>query len=394
MPDKNAAIHITAHRGDTESPERGALLRWFVSSAALSVPQASGPVAFSLLALNVTGDARGGAAMILAMTLAQVVGAVPITRLGKKRSEATFLKLLVLFRTLALMAVALCAYFEISFTWLVASAAIAGLVNGAAYGYLRALLNHLTTESKLPRAQGIAATLNEVTFVLGPVVASGLGTISPVFAIVVLALLGGVPAVLIPQVRAESADISTLVDGSLLTPAILLWLICAGAAGATVAAIEIGAVSLALKFNFEPALAILFTIPLCLASVSGGIWISVRNRLSSRRAVFTQLSIMTLGMGLVALGFSLTLTVIGAVLIGLVLAPLGTYYALILDRLAPRGKRPEVFALLRTSYALGIVFTSSVLTAVSLEIALIVIACSMLAITLYVGFVDASRHEG
>lgn len=394
MPDNNAAINAAAYAASPERLGRGALLRWFISSAALAVPQAASPVAFSLVALSVIGDAQGGAALILAMTLAQVVGAVPITRLGKKRSAATFLKLLVIFRTLALIAIALCAYFEVSFAWLVASAAIAGLVNGAAYGYLRSLLNHLTTESKLPRAQGIAATLNEVTFVLGPVVASGLGTISPVFAIVVLAIVGGIPALLIPQVDAKSADDTLQVSGSILTPAILLWLTCAGTAGATVAAIEIGAVALALKFDYEPALAILFTVPLCLASVAGGIWISIRNRLSSRKAVFAQLSIMTFGMGLVALGVSLAVTIIGAILIGLVLAPLGTYYALILDRLAPSDKRPEVFALLRTSYSIGIIFTSAVLTAISLEVALIVIAGSMLTITLYVGFVDPSRHEG
>lgn len=394
MPDINAAISAAAYPASAERPSRGTLLRWFISSAALAVPQAASPVAFSLVALSAIGDARGGAAMILAMTLAQVVGAVPVTRLGKKCSAATFLKLLVIFRTLALIAIALCAYFEVSFAWLIASAAIAGLVNGAAYGYLRSLLNHLTTESKLPRAQGIAATLNEVTFVLGPVVASGLGTISPVFAIVVLAIVGGTPAFLIPQVDAKSADDTLQVSGSILTPAILLWLTCAGTAGATVAAIEIGAVALALKFDYEPALAILFTVPLCLASVAGGIWISIRNRLSSRKAVFAQLSIMTFGMGLVALGVSLAVTIIGAIIIGLVLAPLGTYYALILDRLAPPEKRPEVFALLRTSYSVGVIFTSAVLTAISLEVALIVIAGSMLAVTLYVGFVDPARHEG
>lgn len=392
MPEKNAATNDAACPAPPERLGRGSLLRWFISSAALAVPQASSPVAFSLVALSVIGDARGGAAMILAMTLAQVLGAVPITRLGKKRSEATFLKMLVIFRTLALMAIALCAYFEVSFAWLITSAAIAGLVNGAAYGYLRSLLNHLTPEAKLPRAQGIAATLNEVTFVLGPVAASGLGTISPVFAIVVLAMLGGIPALLIPQVNAKSADNTPQVGGSVLPPAILLWLTCAGAAGATVAAIEIGAVALALKFDYEPEFAILFTVPLCLASVSGGIWISIRNRLSSRKAVFAQLSIMTFGMGLVALGVSLAVTVIGAILIGLVLAPLGTYYALILDRLAPQDKRPEVFALLRTSYAIGIIFTSAVLTAVSLELTLIVIAGSMFVITIYVGFLDPSRH--
>ena len=63
-------------------PGRRSLLRWFAASAALPVPQAAGPVAFSLVAQSLTGEASGGAAMILAMTLAQVAGAIPITRFG------------------------------------------------------------------------------------------------------------------------------------------------------------------------------------------------------------------------------------------------------------------------------------------------------------------------
>ena len=55
-------------------------------------------------------------------------------------------------------------------------------------------------------------------------------------------------------------------------------------------------------------------------------------------------------------------TIVGAVLIGFVLAPLGTYYSLILDRLAPPQRRPEVFALLRTANAVGVIFASAVLT--------------------------------
>ena len=78
--------------------------------------------------------------------------------------------------------------------------------------------------------------------------------------------------------------------GSGLSPSILLWLACAAAGGATVASIEIGAVALALNFGYEPALAIMFTVPLCLASVAGGIWVSVRNRMATRKAVLAQLS--------------------------------------------------------------------------------------------------------
>ncbi len=95
------------------------------------------------------------------------------------------------------------------------------------------------------------------------------------------------------------------------------------------------------------------------------------------------------GAAFAALGSSLATTVIGAILIGLVLAPLGTYYSLVLDQLAAPQERPEVFALLRTANAVGIIFASAVLTAVSLSSALIVVTCTMLAVTLTVGFVPA-----
>src|SRR5690348_4513187 len=79
---------------------RWPMLRWSISSATLVVPQAGGPIAFALVALSLTGDTRGGAAMILAMTLAQVAGAMPITRLGRSLPLAAFFKLLVAVRTL------------------------------------------------------------------------------------------------------------------------------------------------------------------------------------------------------------------------------------------------------------------------------------------------------
>jgi MFS family permease len=360
------------------------LLRWFVSSAALPVPQAAGPVAFSLVALSLTGDARGGAAMILAMTLSQMVAAVPITRLGRGVSSAAFLRALVGFRALALAAMTFCVHQEMSFAWLIVLAAIAGSVNGAAYGYLRSLLNHLTPVSRMPRALGIAATLNEVTFVLAPVAASGLGSQSPVLALVAMAVVGALPALVVPSAISAHVDELPHAEGSILTRQILLWLGCAAAGGATVAAIEIGAVALALKFGYAPALAILFTVPLCLASVAGGVWVSWRNRMASHRAIVLQLSVMTFGSALVAFTPSLSLTVLGAVLIGIVLAPLATHYALILDVLAPPQKRPEVFALLRMANAIGIIVTSAILTAASLSTALVVVAGIMFAATLAV----------
>ncbi|MBN9536761.1 MAG: MFS transporter [Reyranella sp.] len=379
-----------APRSDPRS-NRGLLLRWYISSGTLSVPQAAGPIAFSLVALSVTGDARGGAAMILAMTLAQVAGAIPIARLGNRLPLATVLRLLIVIRTAALASVALLAARDASYTWLVALAAVAGLVNGAASGYLRAVLNHLAPSSRMPRALAIAATLNEVTFVLAPVAASGLGTVSPAFGVLALAAIGAVPALLVPNVGPSHFTTSHGPSGSLLSAAIVLWLACAAAGGAAVAAIEIGAVALALSFGYEPALAILFTVPLCLASVAGGIWASVRNRMATRQGVLIQLSLMSVGAAFVALHHSVATTVMGAVLVGSVLAPMATYYSLVLDTLAPAQRRAEVFALLRTANAVGVIIASAVLTVVSLPVALVVVTALMIAVTIAVAMATAGR---
>jgi hypothetical protein len=179
--------------------------------------------------------------------------------------------------------------------------------------------------------------------------------------------------------------------GEGLSPAILLWLMCAAAGGAAVAAIEIGAVALALNFGYEPTLAIVFTVPLCLASVTGGIWVSVRNRMATRKTVLAQLLLMTLGSALAALNLSVTTTVVGTILIGSVLAPLATYYSLILDTLAPPQRRPEVFALLRTANAVGVIFTSAALTVASLSMALIVVTGLMVVATFAVAIASAKR---
>ena len=324
--------------------------------------------------------------MILAMTLAQVASAIPITRAGRWFAPTSFLRWLVVFRTLALSAVALLAHLGAPMIFLVVASAFAGAVNGAAAGYLRTVLNELAPASKLPRALGIAATLNETTFVLAPVAVSGLGTISPVFAVLAVAILGAIPALLIPTVGSSvSPDDVHTADASIISPSILLWLMCAAAGGATVASLEIGAVALALHFGYAPALAILFTVPLCIASVLGGIWVSVRNRMASRRAVVIQLAIMAFGAILAALQISMEVTVAAAVLVGTVLAPLGTYYSLVLDSLAPPRKRPEVFALLRTANAVGVIVVSAVMTAFSLSTSLIVVSCLMVAVVIVVG---------
>jgi hypothetical protein len=114
--------------------------------------------------------------------------------------------------------------------------------------------------------------------------------------------------------------------------------------------------------------------------------------MATRKAVVGQLSVMMLGAALAALTLSVVTTIVGAVLIGSVLAPLATYYSLVLDTLAPPHRRAEVFALLRTANAIGVIFASAVLTAVSLSMALIVVTGLMFVAALTVAIASA-RHR-
>lgn len=381
---------MTAPAPATVRPE-SRLLRWFGSYGTFAVPQAAAPIAFSLIALPLTGSASAGAAMMLAMTIAQVLGAVPLSRLGRRFAPVPFVRTLIGLRTLALIAIAVLAGIGAPFALVVAGAALAGLVNGAAYGTLRAVLNHLVPASRLPRSLGIAATLNEVTFVASPVIAAALGGISPQLAAWAMVLLGAAPLLLLPSIPSATAPGPEHRGSALrLSPMIVLWLVCGGASAASIAAIEIGAVSLAVSFGMPAAWGALFPVAICVTSVAGGVWVSIHNREPRRRTVLVWLGVTALGVAIVGFGHSVAATIVGALLVGAVLAPLATYYSLVLDRLVAPEHRAEVFALLRTANALGIITSSALISLVSLEATFTVVIAVMAVVLAVTGAVFTS----
>lgn len=356
-------------------PRRGDVLRWQVGYGTFGVPQAAAPIAFALVALAITGSAAAGAALVFAMTTAQVIGAVPLARLGTRFDSVHYLRALIVLRTIALAVLTVLSGTGAPLPWLVVPVVLAGLVNGAAYGYLRLLLNHLVEPARLPRALGVAATLNEVTFAAAPALAALLGAVSPTWALVAVTVLGVAPLLLIPGVPTPAA-------ARAVPPArprrpresigrgVALWLCCAGASGAVVAAIEVGAVSFALAFGLDAGWAFVFALMLCAGSVSGGIWVSVRNRVPGLPTVAVFLAVTTAAAGLILAGGHLVTTLAGAAVIGFLLPVLGTYYSLVVDRLAPPHRRAELFALLRTANNLGVIAVSGLLALLGLRAAL------------------------
>src|SRR4051812_37497630 len=99
----------------------------------------------------------------------------------------------------------------------------------------------------------------------------------------------------------------------------------------------------------------------------------------------------TRGSALAALDLSVATTVIGAVLAGSVLGSPG--HLLLAHPRCGRlpQRRPEMFALLRTANAAGVIFARAVLTVVSLSVALIVVTRLMIVATLAVAMASAGR---
>ena len=159
-----------------------------------------------------------------------------------------------------------------------------------------------------------------------------------------------------------------------------------------VSSIEIGAVSLAMTYGFAPAMGFIFTVALCAASVAGGIWVSVRNRVANRAVVVVQLALMTTGGALIAAQLSAAATIIGAVIVGTSMAPLSTYYSLMIDALSPSHRKAELFALARTMNALGIILTSASLTLTSLAVTQALATALIATATLAVGITSLSSR--
>src|SRR5699024_688863 len=124
---------------------------------------------------------------------------------------------------------------------------------------------------------------------------------------------GDGPVLLLPRIATATAPGPEQRRSRLrLTPIILLWLVCGGASAASISAIEIGAVSLAVGFGMPAAWGVLFPVALCVTSILGGIWVSIHNRMPRRRTVLAWLAVTALGVAAVGFGHSVAATVIGA----------------------------------------------------------------------------------
>ena len=383
-----AAAASTLAPGDRKS----GFGRWIAANVSVAVPLSMAPITFGFATLS-QGDLNGGALMVAAMTAAEVLGAVPIAAAGRRFSPTSHARLLAALRTVAFVGLALALAADASLVVLVVAASLAGVVNGALVGVLRAILNDTVTTDKLPRALGVAATANEVVFVSGPVLASALGGVSVVAAVGVMAIASAVPIGVLQRVPCRASRESPRVRVGSIPLGTGVWLFARVGMTACVASIEVGAVALAIREGLAPRAALLFVVPLCIASVLGGVWISIRNRRLGVPAVAVMLLSTAAAMLVVKSDAWIGMVIAAVVLVGLFLAPLSTAFSLFLDDLLPADRRAEGFALLRSSHAIGLIVASALIALISLDAAFLVAAALALISVVVVTATGMRRRQ-
>jgi DHA1 family inner membrane transport protein len=361
---------------------------WLGAQLLMIVPQAMAPIAFALATVGASGDVGIGAAMMAAMTGCQIVFAFPLSRWGRSRPPVDFLRLLILGRGSAFGLVAVAQLLGANPLVLVPLAGLAGLANGAIFGVFRTLLSEIIGAGQLPRAIALTATAAETVFVIGPVLAAVLGDVSGALPLFVMAGCALIPATLLRLLPPVTAPGFAIGRAGPISRALPIWLLCALAGSSAVACVETGAVAMALRFDRSASFGAVFAVILCLASVTGGAIITWANRSLPIVVVIGLLTIMLTG----SLGLGLSPHVPGAlagtVLIGLCMAPVSTYYSIVIEQLVAPDRRSEAFSVLRAAQGSGVVLSALLLTVLPIE-RVCLVAAGLL--TIAIGTVTATR---
>jgi DHA1 family inner membrane transport protein len=361
---------------------------WLGAQLLMIVPQAMAPIAFALATVGASGDVGIGAAMMAAMTGCQIVFAFPLSRWGRSRPPVDFLRLLIIGRGSAFGLVAAAQLLGGNPIVLVTMAGLAGMANGAIFGVFRTLLSEIIGAGQLPRAIALTATAAETVFVIGPVLAAVLGDVSGALPLFVMAGCALIPATLLRLLPPVTAPGFAIGRAGPISRALPIWLLCALAGSSAVACVETGAVAMALRFDRSASFGAVFAVILCLASVTGGAIITWANRSLPIVVVIGLLTIMLTG----SLGLGLSPHVPGAlagtVLIGLCMAPVSTYYSIVIEQLVAPDRRSEAFSVLRAAQGSGVVLSALLLTVLPIE-RVCLVAAGLL--TIAIGTVTATR---
>jgi len=340
--------------------ERQYVGRLVLSGLLARLPMGMIGLALLLLVRESGGSYAAAGAVSGSYFVATAIGAPIAGRLVDRRGQTTvLLPRAVIFPALLAGACAL-ALFNAPLVLIGAASAAAGALMPPVGASLRSLWPRMFTDPELrSTAYALEASLQEITFVVGPLLVALLtAAASPVLALAVAAAAGGVGTTLIalaPPVRAwrpEENRHGGSILGALESPGVLTIVSLSVCLGIGFGATEVGFPAFAEGHGG----AALGSIPLALfaaGSLVGGLVAGAWVTIPPLRLLRLSAVLLVLGVALPLFGWSLTSMAVLAFLAGLPIAPVVMAAYGLIDSVAKLGTVAEAFAWISTAVFVG-----------------------------------------
>jgi len=306
------------------------------------------------------GSYAAAGAVSGAYFVATAIGAPISGRLVDRRGQTRILLPRALAFPALLGGVCALALLDASLALIAAGAAGAGALMPPVGASLRSLWPRMFADAELrAAAYALEASLQEVTFVVGPLLVALLTTIaSPILALAVAAAAGGIGTTLIalaPPVRAwrpEEVRHAASILGALESRGVVTIIALSACLGVGFGGTEVGFPA----FAEDHGGAELGSIPLALfagGSLVGGLVAGARVTMTPLRLLRISAALLALGLAVPLLGSSLSSMAVLAFLAGLPIAPVVMSAYGLVDAVATRGTAAEAFSWITTAVFAG-----------------------------------------
>lgn len=319
------------------------------------------PLAFALLATEMTGSYRLGGVMMAVFIGAEIVAARFVGRLLDRIGVARGLRTLLVGSALGLCGLAAVSS---SPPLTVVFVVLTGFAAGGMSGGIRALLPKSVTAGFLERAVAIDAVVVELVVVSGPMAVAllaPLGGSAPVLGMAASYLLAVLFVPVVPTVPRPASKRLPLAT-------ITVWLLSSFGFGFLIGTVEVSSLPIARRLGGGPGIAVVIMAVVMAASIAGAglyAWLGPRLQADRRTKAAVFLTVMGLGGVLVAFGASWPLLIAGLVAVGVCIGPLNTSISMHLQLTLSDNHKAEGFGLIFTAQASGFALGSLAVSALS-----------------------------
>ncbi|MEA5116136.1 MAG: MFS transporter [Propionicimonas sp.] len=324
-----------------------------------------------LMVSGLYGSYELAGALAAANGAAWAIGTAVLSNLVDRYGQRRVMLPAVVASSIALALMVVFAVLQLPVWALFPPAIISGATGGAPGALVRARWSHITDDAhQLHTAFSLESSLDELTFVIGPVVATALATtVHPASGLVLPVVLSLIGAWLFYSQRATEPPVLPRVQAPSGQPALQRLVLAIPGVGPVIAAnlligavfgsIDITVVAATSSWDARAASGIVLGV-FSLASAIAGLYYGSRhwNWSLPVRFVVGFAALMVAAWGLLLANSVVTLTAVG-VAIGLTIAPTLTNGNSLIGRLAPAERLTEGLAWMGTGIGIGAAFGSS-----------------------------------